>query len=55
MTHRKEITFMYETPALIQLGTAQETILGADNIGTDLDGYRLIQDAEFQSDIEIET
>jgi len=46
---------MYETPSLIPVGTAQETILGADNIGYDLDGYIVIHDAEFQSDIEIES
>ena len=44
---------MYESPSLIGLGRAEETIRGNLNQGFDIDTLWLVQEFEFQSDIEI--
>jgi hypothetical protein len=44
---------MYETPTLIEVGKADEVILGIASWGDDLDGHIIIQDSEFAPDIDV--
>jgi hypothetical protein len=44
---------MYETPTLIEVGRAEEVILGIASWGDDLDGHIIIQDSEFAPEIDV--
>lgn len=46
---------MYETPSLIPLGPAEDTIRGTVGSGFDIDTLFLVQELEFQGEIEVES